>query len=456
MEEHLSSRRGLLKTVTGPAAAKVLVMGLSGVLAVFTSRLIIEHYGVEAYGQYGLLSTLPALLPFADLGIGAVILNSLAESKSPTSEDFVLRTIVTAFRILTLSGMVIIILAVTIYIMGLWPTLMGRGLIAAGGPLAALLCLSIFGCTLPLTVGQRILVGVGRTTTQVAAQAIVAPFILVCITAVVAFSAPVGSYLAVFSFLGNSLISVICLVVAAKALKPQLGAALIRVPRIRQYQGIPVLRLSWPVLVSAVVMPLTMQTDRLLLSHLTHGDELAQYGLASQLFGFILQTIVACGVALWPWYAKARSESRIASPIVPSLWFLSGGILAGVGMTVASPWLEILISKGEVHLDPWLLAGFVALVGVEAAKYPLGMYMTDAKGLRFQVIPLLAMIPTSLVLSWNLIGVVGAGGPVLGSAVAVLVCQVVPYFWYVARDLDQRRKEQTLHGAAKLRHSQNF
>lgn len=433
---------GLLAAVGGPALTKILVMGLSGLLAILTSRLIIEHYGVEAYGQYGLLATLPTLLPFADLGIAAVVINSLAETESPKTDDFVLRTIVTAFRILSVSGLIIISLAVIIHLLGLWPTILGHGLIPAGGGVAALICMALFGCVLPLTVGQRIVVGLGRTTAQVAAQAVVAPFMLVSILTVVALSAPVGSFLAIFSYVGNALVSVICLAVAAKAISPQLRLAMGRIVRFRRYPGVPIISLTWPVLVSSVVMPITLQTDRLLLSQLTHGDELAQYNLAAQLFGLILQTIAAAGLAMWPWYARARSQARVVSPMTPSLWFLSGGVVLGITMALASPWLEMLVSKGKIHLDTWLLVGFVAFVAVEAAKYPLGMYMTDRRGLLFQVVPLLIMVPVNLGLSWSLISVVGAGGPVLGSAIAVLCCQVFPYFWYVRRDLARRRNEQ--------------
>ena len=68
-------------------------------------------------------------------------------------------------------------------------------------------------------------------------------------------------------------------------------------------------------------------------------------------------------------------------------------------------------------------------------KYPYGMYMTDARGLRFQLLPIFAMIPINLGLSYVLIPLVGAAGPVIGSCVAVLLCQVVPNALYVKRDL---------------------
>jgi len=88
-----------------------------------------------------------------------------------------------------------------------------------------------------------------------------------------------------------------------------------------------------------------------------------------------------------------------------------------------------------------MLGAFVLFVGLQAAKYPIGMYMTDKTGLTFQVAPILVMVPLTLGLSWFLIGEIGAAGPVLGSAIAVALCQVVPNLWYVSRDLSRRRAE---------------
>ncbi|WP_210600735.1 hypothetical protein, partial [Staphylococcus aureus] len=107
-------------------------------------------------------------------------------------------------------------------------------------------------------------------------------------------------------------------------------------------------------------------------------------------------------------------------------------------LALVSPWIASFVSAGQIVLDPWLVGGFVAFVVVQAAKYPLGMYMTDQRGLRFQVVPLLILVPVNLGLSWWLVGLVGAGGPIIGSAVSVLLCQVLPDLWYVSRDLKRR------------------
>ena len=432
---------GMLRSVGSTAVMKVLVMGVSGIIGIVNSRLIIQNFGTDAYAQYGLLAALPALLPFADLGIAAVAINAVAGSSDPRSDPVVRRTLTTAFRILLLSGATIIGIGIVISVLGWWPLLLGQGLLPDGGSLAAMLCLGTFGLVLPLSVGSRILVGLGKTSTQVASQAVVAPAMFLGIATLVALSAPAGSFIAILSYIANGLASLICLLVAARMIKPQVGAALREVPFPRRYPGVPAIGVAWPMLVQMVALPIAMQTDRLLLSHLTTGTELAQYNLASQLFGLAVQTIAAAGVALWPIYARARSERRVESPLKPTIWFLAGGLAIGLALAVLSPWLTMFIAGDALTLDPWLIGGFVVFVALQAAKYPVGMYMTDQRGLTFQVWPILASIPLNLGLSWWLIGVVGAGGPIIGSAVSVLLCQVIPNLWFVSRDLRRRRAD---------------
>ena len=357
------------------------------------------------------------------------------------TDDFVKRAIVTALRVLLVSGGIMVAVSAVITLLGWWPVLLGEGLLPDGGSLAAGLCLAVFGLVLPLTVGQRILVGLRRTSTQVASQAVVAPFMLLAIGSAVMLSVPAGSYLAVISYVANALVSVICLVVAARALSPQLGQAVRLVPRLRSYRGVPAIGLAWPMLVQMIALPVAMQTGRLLLSHLAGPEELAQYNLASQLFGIVLQTVAAAGIALWPIYAAARTAGRVESPAVPTLWFLLGGLVLGGALAVLSPFLAEFVSGGQIVLDGWMLGAFVLFVGLQAAKYPIGMYMTDKTGLVFQVLPIVLMVPLTLGLSWWLIGEIGAAGPVLGSAIAVAICQLVPNLWYVQRDLARRRAE---------------
>lgn len=435
-----NQRRSMVRLVGGPGVLKVFVMGISGIFGLFTSRLIIEHFGTDAYAQYGLLASFPTLLPFADLGIAAVVINAVAAADDPRRDSATRSSITTAFRILIVAGLVLVSVALVITLLGLWPTLLGEGL-TAGGPLAAFACLAIFGVVLPLTVGQRVLVGLHRTGSQVAAQSVVAPFMFATVGLVVLLSLPLGNYLATLTYLGSALVSVICLVIAARAIRPQISRAIKDVPKLRAVPSVAVLGLAWPNLVQMIALPIAMQSDRLLLSHVASSDALAQYNLSSQLYGMVLQAIAAAGLALWPIYARARARGSIESPLKPMLVFTAAGLGLALVLALFSGWIADFISDGAIRLDFWLVGGFVAFVTLQATKYPLGMYMTDKKGLTFQVPPILVMVPLNLGLSWWLIGVVGAGGPIIGSAISVLLCQVVPNYLYVRRDLKRRARD---------------
>lgn len=427
------------RQVGSTAVVKVVVMGVAGVAGILTSRLIIEHYGVDAFAQYGLLTALPSLMPFADLGVAAVLVNVVAGSTHPRSDLEVRRTITSAFRILLVSATVIAGASIVIGLTGLWPALLGDGLQLAGGPVSATICLVVFGLALPLGVGQRLLVSAGQTAKQTAISGIASPLVLLGVAGSVALSLTFGPYVAVFSYVANAVVALACLILAARLLSPQVIAAARDVPRLRRVRGATIVDVAWPMLMQMIALPIAMQTSRLLLSHVAATTELAQYNFAAQMFGIVNQTIAAAGIALWPIYARARATSTVRSPALPTAVFT--GAAAGLGLLLwaVMPWATEIVTQGRIEV-PWLLAASSVLFAIlQAAKYPVGMYMTDARGLRFQVVPIVAMIPVNLGLSWWLIESFGAAGPVLGSAIAVLLCQVLPNWWYVRRDLAARR-----------------
>ena len=430
------------RVVGTTAGMKVLVMGISGVLGIITSRLIIEHFGVDSYAQYGLLASLPALMPFADLGIAAAIVNTVAGSADPRRDDAVHRVLTSALRVLLGSASVIATLSLALLLTGTWPRLMGEGLLP-DGDVVVTICVAIFALTLPLGIGARVLVGLNRNPSQVAAQAVVAPFILVCVSTSIVAGIHAGGFVALFSYLAATASALVCLTLAARSLGSQIGRAIRAVPRWRAEPGVRIMNTAWPMLILMMSEAFAMQTDRVLISNRADSATLAQYNLSFQLFGIVLQTVSAAGIALWPMYARARSRGEVRSPFKPALVFLVAGLVLGSVMAALSPWLTGLVSDGKIEIGGWILVGFVAWVSVQALKYPLGMYMTDAAGLRFQVLPTLTMMVVSISLSWWLIGRVGAAGPAIGTAIAVGVCQIPAMIFYITRDLRRRRLDQT-------------
>jgi len=442
-----SRRSGPWASVGRTAGAKMIVMVVAGVFGLINTRLILSHFGADAYAQYGLLATFPTLMPFTDLGIGAVILNVVAGSTDPAHDSTLRRTLTTAIRVLLASTVVICTTGVVIQLLGAWPTLLGARLMDGGGATATI-CLIIYSLALPLSVGQRIVVGLGRSATQVISSGVVSPAMTTLLLLAILARLDSGNAVSIYSYLANTLVSLICIVVAWRATGPLLREAARDIPRLREAPGVKVINTAGPQLLQSLVLPIAFQTDRILLSHLGASDALAQYNLASTLFNLLTQTVVAAGVAMWPVFARARSAGQITSPFRPAGIFASAGTAMALAMGLLAPWAAGILSDGAIHLPLLLIVSFAASVIVEAAKYPLGMYMTDPRGLRFQVVPVLVLVPVNFALSWALIAPFGPAGPVLGSVISVVVCQFIPYVWWVRRDLERRRRLAAEEGAA--------
>ena len=141
---------------------------------------------------------------------------------------------------------------------------------------------------------------------------------------------------------------------------------------------------------------------------------------------------------MWPQFARVRAAGRVESPFRPMAVFSGVALGLGAVMGLLAPWAARVLSDGAIALPAMLVAAYAAYVAVEAAKQPLGMYMTDPRGLRFQMLPVLVLVPMNFVISWALIAPMGAAGPIMGSLIAVVICQILPYSWWVRRDLDRR------------------
>ena len=120
---------------------------------------------------------------------------------------------------------------------------------------------------------------------------------------------------------------------------------------------------------------------------------------------------------------------------VASLIFAAVGVVLSLLLATLLPVLVPLVTGGEIGLPLSLVAAFVAFTIVQAAKYPIGMYMTDAAGLRAQVLPIVMMVPLNLGLAWWSIPYLGAAGPVWATTLSVLICQVVPTALWARRRL---------------------
>lgn len=421
------------RSVATSAGTRVLVLPFSAVLGVVNTRLIIENFGRDTYAQYGLLVAIGALLPFTDLGMSAAIMNAIGGSDDPAHDDHVRRVMITSIRVLICSGTVLLAVTAVISLAGWWPAIMGEGLLPGTGPMVAAACLSLIAITLPVAFGQRVLTAKGKNHVTVALLGLQTPAMLVVLLVIINWDLGDGAYLPVFPYLVSLLISVAATLVAARLVHPLIGTALRQVPRVRSVRGEKVFDVAWPMLIQMIALPIAMQSDRLVLSHVGGSEELAVYNLGAQLYLPVWQVTTAAGVALWPIFARARArgERGAHSPYPLSGGFAGAAALACLGLTLLAPWLVELASDGQIVLPMSLKLAFSVFMVLQAAKYPLGMFMTDARGLRYQALMIVLMVPVNLGLSIALTPSLGPVGPVVGSIVGVGVFQLGANALYV-------------------------
>jgi O-antigen/teichoic acid export membrane protein len=433
------SHRSVLRNAARSAGVRLLVLPVSALLGIVVTRLVIDNYGSAAFAQYGLLVGIGALLPFSDLGMSAAVMNAVAASDVPSRDQHVRGVVVTAVRVLIGSATVLTLVALSITALGLWPALLGSGLLPDSGPGVALACLVLIALAMPVGIGQRILSGLGRNHVSIAVLGLQTPLVLAVVLLLLWCGTPAGAAIAVIAYGATLLLAVVCTVIAARTLRPAAREVLRQIPRLRSFRGARVFDVAWPMLVQMIALPIAMQTDRIVLSHRAGPDVLAQYNLAAQMFTPIWAVVSSAGVTLWPVFARARARGEYHSPLPMAALFGGLAALMAGGVALAAPFLAELASGGVIELGGLLVASFAVLMVLQGLKYPLGMYMTDATGLRFQALMIVLMLPLNVGLSWYLAGPLGAAGPVIGSVVGVACSQVAANFLYVRRKLRAAR-----------------
>ena len=231
------TKASTVMSVLKSAGVRVLVLPFSAVLGVVCTRLIIENFGRATYAQYGLLVGIGSMLPFADLGMSAAVMNAVGSSDRPSRDEHVRRTLITSIRVLICSASVILLVDLAITISGSWPTLMGGSLIPGTGPIAAAGVLAVVAITLPVAFGQQVLTGMGKNHITIAILGLQTPIMLVCLVAIIRFDWGSGDYLPVIPYTISLGISIFATIWAARLIHPAIGSAIRDVPRLRSVRG---------------------------------------------------------------------------------------------------------------------------------------------------------------------------------------------------------------------------
>ncbi|MDD9153905.1 oligosaccharide flippase family protein [Plantibacter flavus] len=414
-----SSRR----LIYGAVGARLITYPLTIGLGLATASILIQRGDVREYAAYTLVASLLPFAAFLDLGYGGAITNWTTKflatrDGDPSSRIQYVQNLKRALRVVSSIGAIVALLAIGL-------------LFASVGSTASILDvpLPFFAASLllvaanqPMSALVKVLIGAGKNALWTILQVVQPLFALCAVLILLASGLP--AWVAVVP---AAALVAMCTVGSLAALRSVRVSAqeIVRTPFDTAYRGKHFAD-AWPMMIVLVASPLALSSDRILIGW--HGSltDVATYSLAAQLFTPALSLVSTAGMALWPHFAKLRHNGDHVRPWRMMLSFALSGLVICVMLIVFSPLLAEIISGGEIALETSLVVQFSIAFIIQAAQFPLGMYMMHGNGPRLQALLVSVMALIKIGLSILFIPFIGIGGPVLATGVAVLFCQLIP------------------------------
>lgn len=415
--------------------ARLLVLPLVAVCALLASRIVIDTLGTDGFALYALVVGLAALVPFADLGIGAAVTDAIAR-RTTMGDSMAVAVIRRSIRVLVLVGVAITLVSWIIAAVGGWSVILG---VPGEGSvdLASAIALTLFAVSLPLSLGTRVLLGAERNHWAVMSQSVSAVVGLAIVALATLQDAPLWAFTSA-PFIGILALGLVNVSLARRATgltwtaEPSAANGTSQV-----HQSVRLFHIAGPMLIISVALPLAWQSDRLVLSHRSTLTEVALYVIAFQLFTPLNTLIESGGNSLWPVFARRGHASGVDVRRMAQLTagFAAVGLLIASALVLLGPWLASWVSRGSVVPSRELFLLFGLLITVTAAWWPTAMLLTDPAGLRFQAICCVLMAVANIAISLALATPLGAVGPVIASVASMVAVIIVPGWWFGWRKL---------------------
>lgn len=425
-EQGRSQERLRRVAITAISSVFAKLIGIATTL--ITVPLTIGYLGEERYGLWMTISSVIALLAFADLGIGNGLLNSISEANGKDDRELARNYVSSTFFMLLFVSVILGSAFIIAYPYLPWARMFNitnADSIADAGP-AVCVFIGCFLVNIPLGVVNRIQLGYQDGFANNIWTA-------------------VGNLLGLLSVLLVIYCrGTLCWLVLAMAGAP-IMAAVLNGWRLFTYQR-PWLMPTWSFatytaarkilglgalfFVLQFASAVAFSSDNIVTAQILGTAAVTQYSVHSRLFGIVPMILMMVLNPLWPaysesiargdisWVRRTLIRSLITSLVLSSLCsiiFIIGGPLMlkiWVGDKVC-PVLALLLGLGV-----WTVMGTVGSA--------LAMFLNGANVMRFQVIAALAMATMAVTLKIILTQRIGLPGVIWGTVIAYAIAVVIP------------------------------
>ena len=434
--------RRIFLTAAASALAKVVSVGTT-----FVSIPLTLHYlGTERFGLWMTISSVIAMLGFADLGVGNGLLNAISEANGKDDQGAIRRYISSAFVILSSIALVILLVFYLVYPFVPWASFFN-----VKSPLAIQesgIAVSVF----MLCFGLNILGGIVQRTQMGLQMGFVA-----------------NLWLATGSILG---LCAVLLMIQFEMGLPWLVGALAGMPVLMAFlNGIlffgiikpglkpkycficrkamkKIARTGLLFLVLQVVVSVGYTSDNIVIARMLGAEAVAQYAVSEKMFSVIPMILGMVLSSLWPAYGEALSRGDgqwIRKTLTKSLKF---------AFVFSLPLASIMVSFGPSMLSVWVghevAPPFLLLLGLglwkvcEACSAGLAMFLNGMNVIKVQIILSSLFGATSFILKILLVGEIGIAGTVWATVIAFVILTLLPYSFLVPRILKRKMVQNNI------------
>lgn len=413
------------------ALAKVLSVGT----ALISVPLTLHYLGAERFGMWMIISSLIALLAFADLGIANGVLSEVAAAHGRDDRAAVQRIVSSGFFLLSAIAVALLALFAGAYFWVPWHrvfNVQSELARAEAGPALAVF-VACFAAAIPLAVVQRVQLGLQQGFTASLWQCVGSLCGLAGV--LLAISLQGGLPWLVLSMAGVPLLAALLNSLhfygsAQPDLRPRL--AFISRQAARRVAGSGAL-----FFVLQVTVALAYTSDSLVIAQLLGAPAVAAYAVPEKLFSLISLALAMVLAPLWPAYGEAIARGDgawVRRTLKHSIWLAAGVAGAGSLLLLAFGPAILHLWVGEAIAPPMLLLVALAVWKVmEAMGSAVAMFLNGARVVTLQVVVASTTALAAIGLKFLLVPSVGIAGAVWATVIAYVIFAAIPYTIYLPK-----------------------
>lgn len=425
------------RRVTLTTIAALGARGISLLTMLISVPLTVHYLGTERYGLWITLSSISAVLGFANLGIGNGLVNAVARAHGRNDQELIERYVSSAFFVLIGVIVALAVLFVPLYKVVPWASLFNvssHRAVSEAAPATAV----FVGCMLaavPMEIVNR--VQSGYQEGFVSNIWIGIGGVLGLIGVLIAIELRLGLPWLVGALTGGPVIasalnSIVFFGRQRPSLRPRLSKAHWNATRI--IAGVGAL-----FLVLQISSAAAYESDSLIVAQVLGPREVTQFAVPMRLFMLAPLVLTLVVTPLWPAYGEAVTRGdgdwlttalRRSLALALGIGCIASALLVALGRPIVNLWVGHSVSPSLL-----LLAALGVWGVISSINGPLAVFLNGVNAMRFQAICAVAMVLANVALSIGLTERIGVSGVIWGSVISQVIFVLVPVSIFLHRVL---------------------